>query len=147
MMNLTAQFFISKLELERLQRVRFSVRLLALLVFLIPARMLAMRSSGFSTGPSLCLFRNITGLPCPFCGSTRSVGHILQGEFSAALFSNPLGYFGLAFLILLFVSPARIKSASSSVAQKWWTLTQRNQIVITVGLILLAWVVNTPRLL
>jgi hypothetical protein len=146
-MNLTAQFFISKLELERLQRVRFSVRLLALLVFLIPARMLAMRSSGFSTGPSLCLFRNITGLPCPFCGSTRSVGHILQGEFSAALFSNPLGYFGLAFLILLFVSPARIKSASSSVAQKWWTLTQRNQIVITVGLILLAWVVNTPRLL
>ena len=146
-MNLTAQFFNSKLELERLQRVRFSVRLLALLVFLIPARMLAMRSSGFSTGPSLCLFRNITGLPCPFCGSTRSVGHILQGEFSAALFSNPLGYFGLAFLILLFVSPARIKSASSSVAQKWWTLTQRNQIVITVGLILLAWVVNTPRLL
>jgi glucose dehydrogenase len=33
------------------------------------------------------------------------------------------------------------------VAQKWWTLTQRNQIVITVGLIVLAWVVNTPRLL
>jgi hypothetical protein len=146
-MNLTAQFFISKLELERLQRVRFSVRLLALLVFLIPARMLAMRSSGFSTGPSLCLFRNITGLPCPFCGSTRSVGHILQGEFSAALFSNPLGYFGLGFLIVLFLSPATIKGASSSVAQKWWTLTQRNQIVITVGLIVLAWVFNLPRLL
>ena len=147
MMNLTAQFFISKLELERLQRVRFSVRLLALLVFLIPARRLAMRSSGFSTGPSLCLFRNITGLPCPFCGSTRSVGHILQGEFSAALYSNPLGYFGLGFLIVLFLSPSTIKSASSSVAQKWWTLTQKNQIVITVGLIVLAWVVNTPRLL
>ena len=146
-MNLTAQFFISKLGIERLQRVKFSIRFLALLALLFLGRVVAVRSSGFSTGPSVCLFRNVTGLPCPFCGSTRSVGHILQGEFSAALFSNPLGYFGLAFLILLFVSPARIKSASSSVAQKWWTLTQRNQIVITVGLILLAWVVNTPRLL
>jgi hypothetical protein len=75
------------------------------------------------------------------------VGHILQGEFSAALYSNPLGYFGLGFLIVLFLSPATIKSASSSVAQKWWTLTQRNQIVITVGLIVLAWVFNLPRLL
>ena len=147
MMNLTAQFFISKLELERLQRVKFSLRLLILLAFLFVARMLAVRSSGFSTGPSVCLFRNVTGLPCPFCGSTRSVGHILQGEFSAALYSNPLGYFGLGFLIVLFLSPSTIKSASSSVAQKWWTLTQKNQIVITVGLIVLAWVVNPPRLL
>ena len=146
-MNLTAQFFISKLGIERLQRVKFSIRFLALLALLFLGRFLAVRASGFSTGPSVCLFRNVTGLPCPFCGSTRSVGHILQGEFSHALYSNPLGYFGLGFLIVLFLSPATIKSASSSVAQKWWTLTQRNQIVITVGLIVLAWVVNTPRLL
>jgi hypothetical protein len=71
----------------------------------------------------------------------------LQGEFSAALYSNPLGYFGLGFLIVLFISPATIKGASSSVAQKWWTLTQRNQILLTVGLIVLAWLLNTPRLL
>ena len=146
-MNLTAQFFISKLGIERLQRVKFPFRLLILLAFLFLARVLAVRSEGFSTGPSLCLFRNVTGLPCPFCGSTRSVGHILQGEFSAALYSNPLGYLGLAFLVVLFISPSAIKGTSDYLAKQWWTLTQRNQILITVGLIVLAWVMNTPRLI
>jgi hypothetical protein len=146
-MNLTAQFFISKLGIERLQRVKFSIRFLALLALLFLGRVVAVRSSGFSTGPSVCLFRNVTGLPCPFCGSTRSVGHILQGEFSAALYSNPLGYFGLAFLVVLFISPSTIKGTSDYLAKKWWVLTQRNQILITVGLIVLAWIVNTPRLL
>ena len=146
-MNLTAQFSISKLEIERLQRVKFPIRLSILIAFLFLARVLAMRSEGFSTGPSLCLFRNVTGLPCPFCGSTRSVGHILQGELSAALQSNPLGYFGLAFIILLLLSPSTVKKTSDYLAKKWWTLTQRNQILITVGLVVLAWVMNTPRLI
>ena len=146
-MNLTAQFFISKLGIERLQRVNFSIRLLALLALFFLGRVMAVRSSGFSTGPSVCLFRNVTGLPCPFCGSTRSVGHILQGEFSAALYSNPLGYFGLAFLVVLFISPSTIKGTSDYLAKKWWTLTQKNQILITVGLIVLAWILNTPRLI
>ena len=146
-MNLTAQFLISKLEIKALQRVTFSIRLLILLAFLVLARVLAMRSSGFSTGPSLCMFRNVTGLPCPFCGSTRSVGHILLGDFSAALYSNPLGYFGLAFVILLLLSPITVKRASAYLAKKWWVLTQRNQIVITIGLLGLAWVLNLPRLI
>ena len=146
-MNLTAQFSISKLEIERLQRVKFPIRLLILLAFLFLARVLAVRSEGFSTGPSLCLFRNVTGLPCPFCGSTRSVGHILQGEFSAALYSNPLGYFGLAFIILLLLSPITVKRTSAYLAKKWWLLTQRNQILITIGLLGLAWVLNLPRLI
>ena len=146
-MNLTAQFSISKLEIERLQRVKFPIRLSILIAFLFLARVLAVRSEGFSTGPSLCLFRNVTGLPCPFCGSTRSVGHILQGEFSAALYSNPLGYLGLAFIILLLLSPLTVKKTSNYLAKKWWLLTQRNQIVITVGLIVLAWVLNLPRLI
>ena len=98
-MNLIAQFFISKLEIEKLQRLKLSVRLLSLLALLWISRLLAIRSSGFSSGPSLCMFRNVTGLPCPFCGSTRSVGNILLGVFNAALYLNPLGYVGLAFLV------------------------------------------------
>ena len=146
-MNLTAQFFISKLEIERLQRVKFSIRVSILIAFLFLARVSAIRSAGFSTGPSLCLFRNVTGLPCPFCGSTRSVGHILQGEFSAALYSNPLGYLGLAFIILLLLSPSTVKKTNNYLAKKWWVLTQRNQILITIGLLGLAWVLNLPRLI
>ena len=145
-MNLVARSSLSKLEIERLIRVNFYIRILTLLVFLFSARTLANLSSGFSTGPSLCMFRNVTGLPCPFCGSTRSVGNILIGNFNIALQMNPLGYFSLAFLMLLFVSPSTIKNISFYIAKKWWSITQRNQILTIIGLFSVAWMLNTPRL-
>ena len=145
-MNLTAQFFISKFDIARLQRVKFPIRVLTLLAILFAARALAIRSSGFSLGPSLCMFRNITGLPCPFCGTTRSVGNILLGNFNDALNLNPLGYFSLAFLVVLFISPSTIKSSSLYLAKKWWSLSQRNQILLTVSLLATTWIFNLPRL-
>ena len=145
-MNLTAQFFISKFDIARLQRVKFPIRVLTLLAILFAARALAIRSSGFTVGPSLCMFRNITGLPCPFCGTTRSVGNILLGNFNDALNLNPLGYFSLAFLVLLFISPSTIKSSSLYLAKKWWMLSQRNQILLTVSLLATTWIFNLPRL-
>ena len=145
-MNLTAQFFISKFDIARLQRVKFPIRVLTLLAILFAARALAIRSSGFSLGPSLCMFRNITGLPCPFCGTTRSVGNILLGNFKDALNLNPLGYFSLAFLVLLFISPSTIKGSSLYLAKKWWSLSQRNQILLTVSLLATTWIFNLPRL-
>ena len=145
-MNLVARSSLSKLEIERLIRVNFYIRILTLLVFLFSARTLANLSSGFSTGPSLCMFRNVTGLPCPFCGSTRSVGNILIGNFNFALHMNPLGYFSLAFLVLLFVSPSAIKNMSFYIAKKWWSITQRNQILTIIGFFSVAWMLNTPRM-
>ena len=38
-----------------------------------------------------CLFKTITSLPCPSCGSTRSVFSFLHGDLYAALYYNPLG--------------------------------------------------------
>jgi len=49
----------------------------------------------------LCPFHEITGLPCPFCGSTRCVRDLLAGHFHAAFLWNPLT-FVLLFAILLF---------------------------------------------
>jgi len=45
-----------------------------------------------ATGRSvpLCLFRNVTGSPCPTCGSTRAVLSLSQADVWAALRFNPL---------------------------------------------------------
>jgi hypothetical protein len=38
---------------------------------------------------ALCVFRGLTGLPCPTCGSTRALGRLLTLDFAGALVMNP----------------------------------------------------------
>ena len=37
-----------------------------------------------------CVFRDLTGVPCPTCGATRSVVHLAHGELFASFGMNPL---------------------------------------------------------
>ncbi len=51
-------------------------------------------SAGQITDPSglgPCMFKNVTGVPCPSCGSTRAVLAIWRGDAVGALLINPLG--------------------------------------------------------
>ena len=41
--------------------------------------------------PSLCAFQNLSGLPCPGCGITRSVVCCAHGLWNAAIAYHPLG--------------------------------------------------------
>ncbi|HTD51889.1 MAG TPA: DUF2752 domain-containing protein [Thermoanaerobaculia bacterium] len=66
----------------------------ALLIFLAP---LAPRAAAFMPP---CLFRSLTGLPCPTCGATHAVVALSRLDPAGALGANPLVAIGvLAFLI------------------------------------------------
>ncbi|AXG74633.1 DUF2752 domain-containing protein [Flavobacterium arcticum] len=49
---------------------------------------------------SACFFKNITGVPCPSCGNTRSILSLIKGNFNNAIFINPLGFIvaGIMFI-------------------------------------------------
>lgn len=47
----------------------------------------------------VCLIKHVTNIPCPSCGSTRSVILLTKGNFVEALGLNPIGY--LVALIML----------------------------------------------
>jgi hypothetical protein len=49
---------------------------------------------------TFCPVKEITHIPCPACGSTRSVIALGKGNFKEALLINPLGYV-VAFIMLL----------------------------------------------
>ena len=54
-----------------------------------------------SFGYSGCIIKHVTTIPCPSCGSTRSILSLLHGDVLGALYLNPLGF--LIFGILLVV--------------------------------------------
>lgn len=53
---------------------------------------------------TICIFKNISGYPCPACGSTTAVMHLFHGNAALAVMANPLGL-AVAFIgmIALFI--------------------------------------------
>ena len=49
----------------------------------------------------VCFSKQIYGISCPACGTTRSVLFILKGELLNALYMNPLGFIALAFIVMV----------------------------------------------
>jgi len=66
-------------------------------IWLIFTIQLELRNSG-----GVCLIKRVTGVPCPSCGSTRSVLNLLHGDFLKALYINP---FGLIIAVIMLVLP------------------------------------------
>ena len=54
-----------------------------------------------SSSESFCMIKRITNIPCPSCGSTRSVSSLLHGDFAGAIYWNPLGLVILSIMIVL----------------------------------------------
>jgi hypothetical protein len=50
-----------------------------------------------------CAFKGLTGIPCPTCGSTRSVVHLSHGEILSAFVMNPLTTLCLMSAVLYFI--------------------------------------------
>jgi hypothetical protein len=51
----------------------------------------------------LCPLRRLTGVPCPFCGMTRSVTALVHGDVGASLVWNPGGMMVVALAVALLV--------------------------------------------
>lgn len=81
----------------------------------------------------VCWMKALLGLPCPACGSTRALRHLLHGDVAGAAAMNPGLVAGLALAPLLAVwiartpsgpwPPARLRlyrvAAVSAVAANW----------------------------
>lgn len=105
------------------------------------------RNVSNSIEPGICLFKRITTIPCPSCGTTRSVLSILKGDFAGAMFWNP---FGIIIISILFISPLWIiydviaqKDTLFSVYNRTEQFLKRKWIAIPlILLVILNWIWN-----
>ncbi len=62
----------------------------------------SIKAAGTDMVPTgVCLIKHTTNIPCPSCGSTRSVISLSRGDFWEALNMNPLGYVVALVMILV----------------------------------------------
>ena len=91
------------------------------------ANLLLAEARGYSV--QLCLFKHVTGCPCPTCGFTRGTLAFLQGHPVEAWLHNPLlfsflGLFGAVVgFRLLFGQSLRVELAAAERRATWVVLS------------------------
>ena len=73
---------------------------IVVLVWLALGGAAVLLSSYYDRAVSLCLFKHVTGLPCPTCGFTRGVLSLLSGRPGQGWLHNPLLFSVLVLGIL-----------------------------------------------
>jgi hypothetical protein len=102
-------------------------RIPVFVVGITTASFLSFQTNGFSNGPTMCLFRLSTGLFCPFCGTTRSIGEILQGDPFTAASLNLYGFVLVALVISWVIKPTFVSELYEKVVRFKINSTSFNQ--------------------
>ncbi len=122
---------------------------LGALAVLIVARLLTPEAGGYGTHEHLlplpCLFRWLTGLPCPFCGMTTAFALMADGRVVAAFNIHILG--PAAYLATWAVLLATIIGLvrDGMLLPRWLFSEQGGRVMLVI--LLVGWAVNLARLL
>ncbi len=69
-------------------------------------------------GVDLCLWKNLTGAPCPGCGMTRSGANLFRGRWQRAVSFHPLGLILHPLLLGLCFMAAFPQAIRQTIAQR-----------------------------
>jgi hypothetical protein len=98
--------------------------------------------------PGVCIFKNLTGLPCPGCGLTRSMTAAVRGNLSQSWMFHRLGFVTTFYILIQFLLNLMILTVSP-----WRERLQKigrylnNGLVFLGILFVLNWVVNLVSML
>jgi len=95
----------------------------------------------------VCIIKNVTGFPCPSCGTTRAVTLLLKGEVIKSALLNP---FGILVAIIMSIFPLWILTDIVLKKETFLKAYKKSEVIIrTKGvavfliiLVLLNWIWN-----
>jgi hypothetical protein len=112
---------------------------------LVPAALLYPTLHATTGFAPLCPLREVTGVPCPFCGGTTSATALAGGRLSDALAANPfvpVVAVALAGVLLLVVARALGRAAPP---RSWPQDRQRTAALAAGALVAASWVFQLAR--
>lgn len=98
----------------------------------------------------VCLIKHVTNIPCPSCGSTRSVISLTKGDFVGALNINPIGYLVAIIMLItpmwILADTLRNTKTFFDFYQKLETYLKRPMIAIPlILLVIINWIWNITK--
>ena len=98
----------------------------------------------------VCIIKHATNIPCPSCGSTRSVISLTKGDFIGALKFNPIGYLVAIIMLIapIWIIADTIKRTKTlfDFYLKTETYLKRPKIAITlILLVIINWIWNITK--
>jgi Protein of unknown function (DUF2752) len=94
--------------------------------------------------PSLpvCVFKGVTGLPCPLCGGTRATHALLRGDFAGAVYLNAAAL--PAVVAIVAIASALAWEAFRGRTANWKMLNGRlrSLLPMMVALLFVYWLVH-----
>jgi hypothetical protein len=119
---------------------------LALGFIYLPFALFARTQDGFTHGGGIpCIWRSITGYPCPGCGLTRSLASMSHFDIVSAIRFNPSGLLIVIAAFVAVVRPQLLVSARSFYERKIATRSDRSVMIASASLFLIITIVNIIR--
>ncbi len=104
-----------------------------------------------SISAQVCPINRVTGIPCPSCGTARSIVFIMEGNLYGAMVTNPLGFLAFILLIVLpvWVALDLVRKRDSLyycyVITEAWLIRHKWMAALLVVLILVNWIWNITK--
>jgi hypothetical protein len=108
------------------------------------------KNSTLDRSTEVCLIKQVTNMPCPSCGSTRSIISLFSGDFIGALNLNPIGYL-VAFIMLvapfwIIIDTVMRSNSLFNLYQKTETYLKKPKIAIPlILLVIINWIWNITK--
>lgn len=98
----------------------------------------------------VCLIKYVTNIPCPSCGSSRSIISLTKGDFIGALNFNPIGYLVAIIMLIapIWIIADTIKRTNTlfDFYLKIETYLKKPKIAITlILLVIINWIWNITK--
>jgi hypothetical protein len=99
---------------------------------------------------AVCLFKKVTTVPCPSCGTTRSVMQLSHGNFLSAILINP---FGILVGLVMTIAPIWISYDLIQKKETFYTaylrietiIRKRKVAIVLIVLVIANWIWNIKK--